>query len=339
MRWSARTSCATGSPANGARLGAFRAQHLAPALGRLGAAGGRRSFALHSLLGHAAEDILAILSAAGLTRGHFWLHDFTSLCAGVHLMRDDVADCGAPPPGSAACGICVYGPWRAAHVDAHARLFAALDLTVVAPSRSAFETWRAATSAPADQRHVIHPHAVLEPRAVEPKTAGEAGPLTVAFLGMPAAHKGWPAFCDLAARFAGDPRYRFLHLASRPAPGAPFEHHSVSVNADHPQAMREALESLSVDVALIWSLCRETFSFATYEAAAAGVAVLTGPDSGNVAAFAAEGGFGRVLADEAELAALFASGEVLGLARDVRAPSAYDLVYSALTVDLLGAAR
>jgi hypothetical protein len=214
-----------------------------------------------------------------------------------------------------------------------------LDLTVVAPSRSAFETWRGATAAPADQPHVIHPHAVLEPRAAEPKAARETGALTVAFLGMPAAHKGWPAFCDLAARFAGDPRYKFLHLASRPAPGAPVEHHAVSVNADRPQAMREALEALGVDVALIWSLCRETFSFTAYEAAAAGVAVLTGPDSGNVAAFVTEGGFGRVLADEDGLAALFASGEVLSLARDVRGPSAYDLVYSALTVDLLGAAR
>ncbi|HEX5377851.1 MAG TPA: hypothetical protein VFW47_04725 [Phenylobacterium sp.] len=320
---------------NGRDLGVFAATSVAQALAarRPAARTGRRSFALHSLLGHSVDEVLAVLAAAGLTRGFFWLHDFTSLCAGVHLMRDDVADCGAPPPDSAACGICVYGPHRATHVEAHARLFATLDLTVVAPSQSTYDTWRAATTAPAAQPFRIHPHARLEPRG--PAAAREGGPLAVAFLGMPAAHKGWLAFRDLADRFAGDDRYRFLHLASRPVVGSALEFHEVSVTAERPAAMREALDSLSVDVAVIWSLCRETFSFTAYEAAATGTAILTGPDSGNVAAFVAEEGRGRVLADENELAALFESGEALSLSRALRRPQAYNLTPSALTVDLL----
>jgi hypothetical protein len=86
---------------------------------------------------------------------------------------------------------------------------------------------------------------------------------------------------------------------------------------------------------VIWSLCRETFSFTAHESVAAGVAVVTGPDSGNVAAFVAEGGHGRVAPDEDELMAIFETGEVLSLARAIRRPPAYDLMYSALTVDLL----
>ena len=101
--------------------------------------------------------------------------------------------------------------------------------------------------------------------------------------------------------------------------------------------MREALVELGVDVAILWSLCRETFSFTAHEAAAAGVAVLTGPDSGNIAAFVADGRFGRALGGEGELAALFESGRACDLARSVRKPAAYDLVLGALTVDLLGA--
>jgi hypothetical protein len=319
---------------NGRDLGAFPAHAVARALGRrtAGSRTGRRSFALHSLLGHSIEEVLNVLDAAGMTRGFFWLHDFTSLCAGVHLMRDDVADCGAPPIGSAACGICVYGPYRAGHVDAHARLFSALDLTVVAPSQSAFDTWRKATTAPARQPHLIHPNARLRPRGQAP--VGGHGPLVVAFLGMPSTYKGWPVFHELAVRFGGDPRYRFLHLASAAIPGAPAEFHEVSVTAERPGAMREALQTLGVDVAVIWSLCRETFSFTAYESAAAGAAVVTGPDSGNVAAFVAEG-HGRVAADEDELLTLFETGEVLGLSRAARQPPAHDLVYSALTVDLL----
>jgi hypothetical protein len=109
----------------------------------------------------------------------------------------------------------------------------------------------------------------------------------------------------------------------------------VTVTDDRPLAMQAAVEAAQVDVALIWPLCRETFSFTAYEAVAGGAAVITGPDSGNVAAFVGDGGHGRVLADEAALAELFASGAALELARARRRPKLYDLAFSGLTVDLL----
>ena len=317
---------------NGRDLGAFTSSDLAQVL-KDRHWSKRSSFAIHSLLGHSVEEILSILAAAGLSKGFFWLHDFTSLCAGFHLLRNDVADCGAPPADSAACGVCIYQPYRWAHVESHNQLFGALDLTVVAPSRTTYNTWRLATTAPLNQRFVIHPHATLT--QATPPTQSDAGVLKVAFLGMPAAHKGWPAFAELAIRFSGDPRYQFLHLGSVAVKGVPAEFHQVSVTASEPLAMRDTLLNLKVDVALIWSLCRETFSFAAYEAAAAGALILTGPDSGNVAAFVAETSLGVVLGNETELMALFADGAASGMARSIRKPATYDLAFSALTVDLL----
>jgi hypothetical protein len=143
------------------------------------------------------------------------------------------------------------------------------------------------------------------------------------------------AFRDLARRFAGDPRYAFLHLATATERGLPIEFHEVAVTQADPGAMRAALERLSVDMAVIWSLCRETFSFTAYETAAAGAAVLTNPDSGNVAAFVRAGGHGLVLPDEAALGELFASGEILELARARRPARLYDMIYSGLSADLL----
>ena len=98
--------------------------------------------------------------------------------------------------------------------------------------------------------------------------------------------------------------------------------------------MRDALEAHAIDVALVWPLCRETFSFTAYEAAAAGAAVLTHPDSGNIAAFVADTGHGQVLPDEAALMALFETGDALTLARAARAPQLYDLDFGALTAEL-----
>jgi hypothetical protein len=314
---------------NGAFMGNFEPAAVVQVLADVRPA--RRTFALHNLLGHSADDVLDILRAADLQTGYFWLHDFASLCAGFHLMRNDVADCGAPPPQSGACTVCVYGPHRAFHVAEHRRLFEALTLTVVAPSQSALDLWLGVSDLP-HAGEMLAPHARLG--AARAATVPGDGPLRVAFIGVGAPHKGWPVFEDLVARFRGDPRYVFVHLGRKGAHHLPVEFHEVTVTADRPNAMRDALETHAIDVALVWPLCRETFSFTAFEAAAAGVSVLTHPDSGNVAAFVAEGGHGHVLADEAALGDLFASGQALRLSRAVRRPQLRELTFGALTAEL-----
>jgi hypothetical protein len=318
---------------NGERVGVFEPAAVARALKACaGGAAGGRSFAIHSLLGHASEETADILAAAGLSKGFFWLHDFASLCAGVHLLRNDVEDCAAPPPDSPACSICLYGPWRMRHLAEHARLFRRLELTVVSPSQTTLDLWRRAWDHPA-AGFVVHPHA----RLVNPRPAPSVPerPFRLAYAGLPVAHKGWPIFAELAARFAEDARYQFLHIGARRVPGFKGPFREATAGPGRLNAMAEALAEDAPDAVLLWPLCRETFSFVAYEAAAAGCAVITGPDSGNVAAFVAEGDHGRVLPDEAALAAAFESGEILDLARHRRRPMAYDLSFSALTADLL----
>lgn len=298
------------------------------------AADGR--FAIHSLLGHDAQETIAILEAAGLRRGFFWLHDYASLCAGFNLLRNGVEDCAAPPPDSAACGVCVYGPWRGRHLAAHEELFRRLDITVISPAASTLKFWEQSWDFPPAE-HVVHPHARMVARGAAPVGA-ETRPLRVAYLGYPVAHKGWPLFRRILFQHLDDPRYAFFHLGAQSEAGLPLEHHAVRVTADRPRAMQETLEALEIDVVLFWPLWRETFSFTVYEAIAAGCAVVTGPDSGNVAAVVAEApGRGWVLADETALERAFADGSVAELARAARRPMLYDLELSGMTVDLLPA--
>ena len=322
---------------NGAPAGVFSVATLVEALEAQLAPvePGRRSLAIHSLLGHSVSDVLAIARAAGMSAGWFWVHDFASVCASYHLLRNDVADCGAPPVDSPACGICVYGGHRQFHLDEHARLFRALDLSVAAPSQAALDTWRRGSGLTARQM-VVAPLATLTPRAPSARpTESAPRPFRLAFPGLPSPLKGWPVFRNLVLRFAEDPRYEFLHLARDPASGLPLAFHSVTVTPENPKAMQARLEDLQVDAVMVWSLCRETFSFTTHEAAAAGAAILTGPDSGNVAAFVQATGLGEVIADETALFDLFDSGEILKLSRARRNPILADLVHSRLTIDLL----
>ena len=65
---------------------------------------------------------------------------------------------------------------------------------------------------------------------------------------------------------------------------------------------------------------------------------MTGPDSGNVAVFAAQDEHGVVLPDEHQLQAWFESGEILKLARAARHPKPYDLSFSKLSAELVEAA-
>jgi hypothetical protein len=320
---------------NGKALGVYAPKTILGVLGKAAGAvkPGQRSFAVHSLLGHNAVETADLLAAVGLKAGFFWLHDFASLCAGFHLMRNDVEDCAAPPPDSQACGICVYGPWRARHMSEHERLFERLNLTVVAPAQVTLDLWKARAVYPT-AGEVVLPHARLVERGPAPATLADR-PLRIAYAGMPAAHKGWEIFRDLVAKHADDPRYRFIHLGGRAAPRVAVEFHKVTVTDARPRAMQQAIEEHQIDAALIWPLCRETFSFIAYEAVAAGAAIVTGPDSGNVAAFVREGGHGVVLDSEEALAAAADAGDLGALSRASRKPSLYDLALSSLTVDLL----
>jgi hypothetical protein len=320
-------------------VGVFAPAAVADAVGAAASAvaPGARSFAIHSLLGHSADETAGILEAAGLRAGYFWLHDFASLCAGFHLMRNDVADCGAPPLDSPACGICIYLPMRERHIAQHRRLAARLALTVVAPSETTLEFWRRSGGFKA-AAEIVLPHARLKPRPGAAPAAAP-GPFRFAFLGMPSSHKGWPAFKELALKYARDPRYAFVHLGARAEGGLPIAFQAVSVSEADPLAMRNAVEAQGVDAAMIWPLCRETFSFTAYEAAAGGAAIVTSPDSGNVAAFVQAGGGGLVFADEAALDAAFASGEILALGRAARRAQPCDLEFSGLTADLVASQK
>jgi hypothetical protein len=321
---------AQGEPIGHARLG-----DLGDAIARMVPAGKHVSVAVHSLLGHAPEDLAAFLEGIRPKNLLFWLHDHFTLCEGYTLRRNTVTYCGAPPPSSKACGICIYGRNRTAHTDRISRFFEVTRPTVVAPSAFQLEFWSSRSSLPQD-RTIVHPLARIEPRATPvPAPAPGTPEVRIAFLGWPADHKGWDAFCDLAAQGRGKGvEFHYFGKASVSRKGVISQH--LDVSPERPDAAITALWSAGIDIVVHWAGWPETFSFTAHEALAADALLVTSPVSGNVAALAAQDPRVLVMPDEETLKREVLDGGIAALALARRSSRACSrIVYSAASADIV----
>ena len=268
----------------------------------------RRLFLVHCLLGHQLPDMIALLRASESSAHVFWVHDYSSICLGYTLLRNDVEYCHAPPPDSMACRVCVYGTRRPHHLAQMRALFEAVPFHVVAPSRAALSIWVEHAGLP-HLSAVAHEHCDLIATDEPVPPRDPARPVRVAFIGYARAHKGWPLWMELVTRCKRLGAYDFVHLGNaetaEAASGLP--HYMVATSPGQPDAMCDAVKDLDVDLVLVLSTWPETFSYVTYEAFAGGADVVCMKDSGNVADAVLRRGRGVVAADEASLFAFFTS--------------------------------
>ncbi len=130
--------------------------------------------------------------------------------------------------------------------------------------------------------------------------------------------KGWETWKQIVKRFGSDPRYQFFHFATTTTDALPLTLVPVNVSSENRHAMVDALRTYDIDVAFLWSLCRETFSFTLHEAMTAGCYIVTNPDSGNIQDSIRRTNRGVVLANDEEAAAWFESDRLTRAAREFR---------------------
>ena len=267
---------------------------------------------VHSVLGFNDTAISAVRRAFDPQEAYYWLHDYSSLCAGFNLLRNDVDFCGAPSPGSMACRVCVCGPGRLAHLEEIDKIFKETQFVVLAPSQVALDLWRARSELPCQDARV-HWHWQLEAAPGRARKAMNRDPersTSIAFIGVPLPAKGWEIFSALAERYGKDPRYKFYHFVSP-------EHATISgvtvvptvVSRSCRSAAIDLLRQHEIDFVLVLSTWPETFSFVTYEAMAGGAFVLCLKGSGNVAATVERIGCGRVFPTETAIQMFFEGQE------------------------------
>jgi glycosyltransferase involved in cell wall biosynthesis len=272
----------------------------------------QRLFLVHSLFGHAVQEVIALHDALYSGANFFWIHDYSSLCVGYTLLRNDVAFCKAPPPESLICRICIYGERRPSHLSQLQTLFEAIAFQVVAPSHAALQVWQEHTKLP-HKSASVHPHCDLVFADDLSVAETEGGTIRVAFIGFPRAHKGWPLWQEIVSRTWQRGVYQFLHFGTPETAQSSLhtKHHNVSTSAEDPDAMIKALAEFEVDLVLILSTWPETFSYTTYEALAAGGDIVCLADSGNVADMVRRHARGYVANSELDLFAFFESDQAI----------------------------
>lgn len=289
---------------DGRFVGVFSADVIVSVLGdnrRL--LGNYRSFVVHSLLGHSIETVMNIHDVLNADQSFFWLHDYSSLCSGYNLIRNHVEFCGAPPVGSLACRICIFGNERLRRVEQMKRLFSHIPFIVLSPSLAALEIWERSFESNGVASEVV-PHSTLELGPNYAVQRSDTAPVKVAFVGYPVEHKGWRVFAGIVNASRFNSRIKFFHFVSDG-----FAHDGnkyiqrvhAEVKADSQKTMVDLLVENEIDIVVMPSIWPETFSFVTYEAIAAGCTVLALRDSGNVAAVVEKLGVGVVFENQNEL--------------------------------------
>ena len=295
-----------GAVVDGRFAGFWRAKEWPRVLGRLSAEYNCRpvGIQIHHLLGFDLEAVRRFCAECPLPIQLF-LHDYYTVCPQYNLLKNGERYCGPAKPSEAKCADCAS--WTPEH---HGRMRALLEdmgerLFVVAPSEPCLGIWLNAFG-DFQKRTAVVPHLKPASRESLPERAADAGTIRIAFVGMPYRLKGWDAFVELARELApADLGYEFLHFAKVNARlpfirGVPVDYAVGGANA-----MVDALRREGADVAVLWSICPETYSYAQWECRAAGVWVVANSDGGNIAHVVATQGGGKVLPDARRLVEYF----------------------------------
>jgi hypothetical protein len=214
---------------------------------------------------------------------NFYLHDYYSICTSFNLMKNDEYYCGEPFILEQKCSSCCY--YRDAKVN-RKNIENFLKkynkrLQVIAPSDSSANLWRKAYTE-YNGKIIVVPHQNVNQLKkssewIEPEV------ITIAYLGVPQPHKGWNQWKEFTTKMRGNKRYRFVCLGIGKEELKNVKNVYVEVRDDE-LAMVRSLRKEHVDIAFLWSLCPETYSYTFYEALVAGAFILTNEDSGNIAA-------------------------------------------------------
>lgn len=236
----------------------------------------------------------------------FFIHDYYMACSNYNLLRNGETFCGGKGLNYQNCQDCKF--YKASFKQS-AKIKNLINKYV---NRSTFVTPSEIT-----KRLFLNFHPELESKILAVPHQMYIGQyiynlnkintrniVNIAFLAMPNKHKGWEVYKHLAEKYSSG-HYNFFILNSSNDEYSTMIKKTVSFSKDNPNAMVQTLRQNKIDIAFLWSLCAETYSYTYNEAFASNCFILTNPFSGNICDSVLKNKNGLVLNDEQELYRLF----------------------------------
>ena len=260
-------------------------------------------FHIHHFLHAKLDDIDHFLRSFPELSVKIYLHDYYTLCQNYNLMKNDEQYCGGKGLAPQNCNDCRYYHSSKKYSE---ELFELLNrykdrLLFVSPSETTKEIFLAFHPEYADKTVVI-PHLKLTGSSRSNiKLVKEDEPVNIAFLGYRNPRKGWDLWKSITTKYKDDQDYSFFIFNSDDQLYQDMKKVPVRFTEDRMDAMTRALIDNRIHAVFLWSLWPETYSYTFFESYSANCFVITGKNSGNIAAAVQKYGNGRIFGSLSEL--------------------------------------
>lgn len=238
---------------------------------------------IHHLLYWNLDNMLNILQILKGINLLYYVHDMYSACTSKFLYKNNKEYCQVIEtyPQNICNGCCFYDGIEL-HRSQISKILA-LSYKIICPSiivKKMLETIYNDQNITSKIKVVEHLN--LTPIKNKKCTNGNRK-INIAFLGSSAGHKGYRTFKILAKNKQLKSIYKFYIIGKTKDKirNVEIKNYSFFENGIH--AARDCLLENNIDIALLWSIVPESYSYTLHEACSAGVPVISNPNSGNIA--------------------------------------------------------
>jgi len=237
----------------------------------------------------------------------FYLHDYYSICPQFNLLKNNSYYCGEGGVNVVKCLGCSMYNSAVTHYKHMQDFLSRFEgrLEFIAPSDVVKKIWSSAYDNYKKQVHVVYHQKRIGQYDGNCELISETSPVRVAFVGGQYTNKGWDKWEQASAKaYSKCCNLLFYHFG-KTADTIPYiQKVPVAFSRGNLNAMVIALRTHKIDVAILWSICPETYSYTYFESMASNVFVITNVNSGNIAAMVELHHNGIVLVNEGELSDL-----------------------------------
>lgn len=266
---------------------------------------------LHHLLYVKLKQIDKLLCHIDAVPIKLYLHDYYTVCWNYTLLKNGESYCGPQKMCPSKCNDCRFYYRSKPREDQIQELLAKYKkrILVVSPSEATKNIWLESYPEFREQTIVIKHQKEIGKYRENLKPLSSCKKISIAFLGMPAEHKGWKQWEMMVENYKED--YRFVVFNSSDEEYQNMEKVKIQYSPGNLSAMTKALRDNDIQVALLWAKWPETYSYTFYESLSANLYIITNRVSGNITNQVEERRCGIILEDVNELYQLFGDKEEL----------------------------